>query len=308
MSLGLDRTSSAPRQATPVSRWVEDDQVERVIHASALTAIGVLQSPPHSGYFTGEHLVTNYLVAFPRSTLWIHQDRGRRFVADPTVATIYNRGQVLRRAPIGTEGDVGEWLAVAEPIAREVVAAHDPAAAAGPSPLRFTNAPVSARLYRRQRTLTRLVRRGEADPLLVDESVITLFGEVIAASYQAQGREALVTGGAPQRRQLVDRAREFLAATYRSNLGVTEIAHACDTSVYHLCRVFRLHTGQTLHGYRRDLRLRVALGQVGRYRGDLARLAIDLGFFSHSHFTGSFSRQFGMSPASWDSASAQLPV
>lgn len=292
----------------PVSQWVEDARVERVIHASALTAIGVLNSPPQSHYFTGEHQVTNYLVAFPRSTLWIHQDRGRRFVADPTIATIYNRGQVLKRAPIGTEGDVGEWLAVAEPVAREIVSVHDPAAAASAAPLQFTNAPISAQLYRRQRTLTRLVRRGQADPLRIDESVVTLFGEVIAAAYQARGREALASSGAPQRRVLVDRAREYLAATYRANLGVADIARACDTSVYHLCRVFRLHTGQTLHGYRRDLRLRVALGQVAKYRGDLARLAIDLGFFSHSHFTGSFGRQFGMSPASWDSGGAQLPV
>jgi AraC-like DNA-binding protein len=289
---------------TSVSPWVEDDRVERILFASKVAAIGTLASPPDSTYFSGEHQVTNYLIAFPRSSLWIRQDRGDRFVADPTVATMYNRGQVLRRRAISPQGDVGEWFAVAEDVARDAVRMHDPGTAAGPAPLRFTHAEVPPALYRRQRTVASLVRQQTVEPEQVDELVIGLFGEVVDAAYARAGHRFLARDTTPMQRELVERAKAVLSRTYTTNLTVDEIACHCECSTYHLCRTFRQHTGQTLHGYRRDLRLRIALGLVGNYRGDLARLAMELGFFSHSHFSGTFQRQFGVSPSDWVASGA----
>jgi AraC-like DNA-binding protein len=282
-----------------VSRWVEDYCVEKILFASNLTAVGTLDSPPDSAYFRGEHQVTNYLVAFPRSSLWVRQDRGERFVADPAIATMYNRGQVLRRQPISSSGDAAEWFAVSEHVARDAVRPHDPEAAAHDRPVRFTRACVSPALYRRQRDVTVLVRRGNTDVAQVDELVIGLFGDVVDAAYASSRMRWFRPDPNRSRGKLVERAKAVLAHTLTTNLGVEEIARRCECSTYHLCRVFRQHTGQTLHGYRRDLRLRFALGMIGDYRGDLARLAIELGFFSHSHFTGTFQRQFGVSPSDW---------
>ena len=163
--------------------------------------------------------------------------------------------------------------------------------------MRFTRVSVSPALYRRQRCLSSLVRQHVVDRAQVDELVIGLFGDVVDAAYVAAGRRHLPSNDARSRRELVELAKATLARTFTSNLSVDEIARRCESSTYHLCRTFRQHTGQTLHGYRRDLRLRFSLGMIGNYRGDLARLAVDLGFFSHSHFSGTFQRQFGISPS-----------
>lgn len=276
-----------------VSAWVEDEAVERVPVATDVAVLGAIDAPPTSRYFTGQHQVTNYLIAFPRSTLWIMQDRGRPIVADPTVATIYNRGQVFSRRAIAPLGDRGDWFGLAEDLVREVVVPLDAAAADGPAPLRYTSARVSADIFGRQRRIMRLAQSGVAEPGELDESVIHLFADVMAAAY---GRTALRSASPASQRRLVARARELIAATYTRNLTVRQIAAECGASTFHLCRTFRRHTGLTLSAYRRAVRLRIALGLVTERQGDISTLAFELGFASHSHFSMMFRREFGHPP------------
>jgi AraC-like DNA-binding protein len=74
-----------------------------------------------------------------------------------------------------------------------------------------------------------------------------------------------------------------------------EIAARVGTSPFHLARVFRRDAGQTIHAYVHQLRLRTALARV-MDREDLSRVAADLGYASHSHFTALFRRAFGVPP------------
>ena len=69
------------------------------------------------------------------------------------------------------------------------------------------------------------------------------------------------------------------------------------TSPFHLARVFRRESGLTIHAYVHQLRLRTALERV-MDREDLSRVAVDLGYATHSHFTASFRRSFGVPPSS----------
>jgi AraC-like DNA-binding protein len=52
----------------------------------------------------------------------------------------------------------------------------------------------------------------------------------------------------------------------------------------------------TLHAYVHELRLRTALERVADGE-DLTRVALDLGYASHSHFTSLFRRAFGVTPS-----------
>lgn len=279
-----------------MSTHVEDERLERVRFSTPHVAVGELRGPPHSCYFRGEHATANYLVAFPRSTLWIRQDRGVGFVADPTVATIYNRGQVHSRSAISPMGDLVDWFALSEQLVRDAVSEFDARAAEAVLPLAFTRTQVSRDLYREQRAVFMSTEDPNASEGNLEERVIGIFGGVIAAAF---GERLATPAERRERRDLVERARAVIAATYEENLGVAEIASRCETSLFHLCRTFRRHTGQTLHNFRRDLRLRIALGRLPDCRGDLSRLAVDLGFFSHSHFTAAFRRHFGVSPTAW---------
>jgi AraC-like DNA-binding protein len=95
---------------------------------------------------------------------------------------------------------------------------------------------------------------------------------------------------------LVEDAKALLLDRFRDALSMADVGRAVGASPYHLARVFRRHTGLSLHGYRTRLRLLSALERIGDARGCLADLALDLGFSSQSHFTDAFRAAFGVAP------------
>ena len=62
-------------------------------------------------------------------------------------------------------------------------------------------------------------------------------------------------------------------------------------------RLFHRQPGTTLHAYRNQLRLRAALEPLTNPGVDLLATALDLGYSSHSHFTETFRRSFGITPS-----------
>jgi AraC family transcriptional regulator len=61
--------------------------------------------------------------------------------------------------------------------------------------------------------------------------------------------------------------------------------------------VFRATTGFTIHGFRRELRLRHALARILDGGDSLTEIAIAAGFASQSHLTNLFRARFGITPA-----------
>jgi AraC-like DNA-binding protein len=103
----------------------------------------------------------------------------------------------------------------------------------------------------------------------------------------------------PIQGDLAEAARTVLARSFREPVTLDEVARRTGSSMFHLCRTFRRHTGSTLHGYRNQLRLRTALERAATPESDLTELALDLGFSSHSHFTAAFRKAFGISPSAF---------
>ena len=86
--------------------------------------------------------------------------------------------------------------------------------------------------------------------------------------------------------------------TVAANRSAAELAHAVGTSVFHLCRIFRAHTGRTMHEYRTELRVRLALELLaeGTAPPSLSEVAFQLGFASHAHFVRLCRRHLGAPP------------
>jgi AraC-like DNA-binding protein len=80
-------------------------------------------------------------------------------------------------------------------------------------------------------------------------------------------------------------------------VSLDQLARRVHVSPFHLARVFRARTGFTLHGYRNQLRLRLALDRIDDEGCSLTALANELGFSSHSHFTDAFRSLFGAPPS-----------
>lgn len=98
-------------------------------------------------------------------------------------------------------------------------------------------------------------------------------------------------------REQVEAARTLVESRFREPLRLDEIAEAVGSSPYHLARVFKRKTGLPIHRYLQRTRLRVALEAVMSGCGSLTALAFDLGFSSQSHFTSTFTREFGVPPS-----------
>ncbi len=77
---------------------------------------------------------------------------------------------------------------------------------------------------------------------------------------------------------------------------LSELCESAGSSVFHACRVFRRATGTTLHGYRRELRLRHALAMLIDGDEPLAEIAAQAGFASQSHLTNLFRTRFRRTP------------
>lgn len=100
----------------------------------------------------------------------------------------------------------------------------------------------------------------------------------------------------PKSMQAVRRAKEYIHAHFDDRLSLTQIAEAVGVSPVYLTQLFKAAEGVPLYRYHLDLRLNAALDRLPRCT-DITRLALDLGFSSHSHFSTEFARRFGMTPA-----------
>lgn len=100
----------------------------------------------------------------------------------------------------------------------------------------------------------------------------------------------------PAAARQVARVQEAILGQAERNLGVEALARIAGCSPFHLCRIFRDATGQSLRRFRLQNRIGTALGRLGDGERDLAALACDLGFSSHSHMTDAFRELLGASP------------
>lgn len=76
-----------------------------------------------------------------------------------------------------------------------------------------------------------------------------------------------------------------------------DLALFCGLSPHHFIRKFGRSTGTSLHRFVTRRRIQAALAAMADPATPLARLALDLGFASQSHFTRLFGEMTGMTPA-----------
>lgn len=127
---------------------------------------------------------------------------------------------------------------------------------------------------------------GQLENLQLEERLSTLIHAIVPPESRPSSR--------PHR--AVERTKEYLASAPERDDTMTEIAGAVHCSPFHLARLFRRQTGTSLHRYRTALRMTQALARLSQGESDLSRLAADLGYASHSHFTSVFRRTFDTTP------------
>lgn len=136
------------------------------------------------------------------------------------------------------------------------------------------------------------VARAEVPDILEVEEAMTEF--LVAAHPKAVER---VSRSVPaSSRRLAQAAQAVVAARFREPLTLSKVAHEVGCSPFHLTRVMRACIGESLHRHVIRLRLRESVEELLDAPYDIARIALDVGFASHSHMTTAFGREYGVTP------------
>jgi AraC family transcriptional regulator len=270
--------------------------VDQVVFSTDCVTIGAFRCAADHPSFRNSGPIQNDCFVFPRTAVVIQHDNERAFVADPTIITLYNRQQQYERRAVSADGDRCDWFAVSADLLRAALVDRDPAASGDERPMRFAHAPADAATYLAQRRVfLDASTSSDTEPLDLEERVVDLLDRVLGLAYRDRTRSSKPR--LPRAADLADAVKQWVAPRAAERLTLTRIATALDVSVFHLCRSFRRATGLTLHAYRDEVRLRVALERLEQGERDLTCLALDLGYSSHSHFTAAFRRSFGKPPS-----------
>jgi AraC-like DNA-binding protein len=228
-------------------------------------------------------------VVFPRTHVLIAQDGARPVLATPNHVVFYKPHQLYRRGLRDARGDRSLWLEVA-PELLEQAAGSPPAGPAGPSdaPTYLLAVAVAGHL----------ITEPSPDRLLAEEAALQLLGQAVGGSGPWAHAEARRARTRSEHADLAEAAKELLSLRMAEQVSLATLAAALYVSPFHLARVFRSRTGFSLSGYVHGLRLRCAVDRLAAEpHADLARLAVELGYCSASHFCDRFRAAFGRPPS-----------
>jgi AraC family transcriptional regulator len=244
-----------------------------------------------------------------RRGLWELSVAGQKQIADPLQALLWNGQSGFRvRHPIGG-ADHCTVLRLTQAGSAAMRGAHtviDTAITTISEQPTFVRASqsLSARSFWLHSRLLQATRQFDSlDRLLIEQAALELLDEIgVPNASTTQAKQSVRSSQATDRlrhrraAQYVDHARLVIAKRFAEPLTVSEIAKTVACSPFHLARQFKRMLGVSLHQAVIAWRLRVGLEQVLDQPEQLARIALDLGFASHSHFTDSFRAHYGCSP------------
>jgi AraC-like DNA-binding protein len=228
-------------------------------------------------------------LVFPYRGLFMRHVGGTQSVADANHVLLFNGGQGYQVSHPASGGDACLSLSIAQPLLRELA----PAALLQPR-----DEPVfrgqSLRIDERAQVLVALLRHslrhGSIEALEAESLALTLVCRSLGP------RTAHAPGATRARQQLVDRAKLLLASDLTRRWTLAEIAAEVGGSPVYLTQAFQQVEGLPLYRYHLRLRLARALDRIADCE-DVAALALDLGFSSHSHFSAAFRQAYGRTPS-----------
>jgi len=212
-------------------------------------------------------------------------------VAEANQVLFFNAHEGYRVSHPVPGGDASLDIVLSEPILDEL----------SPRRLLHENGSVG---FRQQRV--RIDPRAQALAALLRHSLCTNIAEPLEAESLALtlARRALGprTAHAPVasavRQKLVNRTKMVLAGDLTRRWTLAEIAAEVGHSPVYLTQVFQQVEGMPLYRYQMQLRLARSLDLLSQY-DDLTSLSLDLGFYSHSHFSTAFKQAYGRSPSAF---------
>jgi AraC family transcriptional regulator len=235
-----------------------------------------------------ECVATTHLV-FPYRGVYVHHVGCAEAVAEASQVVFINEDESFRVSHPVEGGDSSLSIAVSPATLFELAPA-DYLHAKGRAAFNRSRLRIDAHVQ----ALTALVRhslaRGVIETLEAETLTLLLLRQALGK------RTSRAPTGSIGRQKLFDRAKLLLTSFLERRWTLAAIAAAVGVSPVYLTQVFQEVEGLPLYRYQLQRRLARALDLLGDYI-DLTRLALDLGFSSHSHFSAAFKRAYGQTPS-----------
>jgi AraC family transcriptional regulator len=237
---------------------------------------------PRSPYGAAMFTAATY-VGLPRSGVFLMERRGERIVVDANTAVVLRPGDEYRIAHPTSGGDEGIVLALQEHLVEDVV---------GGMGGRVGRLTTTDRLA--VSVVTRTLRDSTTTQLEAEDATVLLLGSLSRGFMKptSDGTRPIT----PAQRRRIEHVRALLATSPTTRWDLGRLGSTVRCSPFQLAREFRAVTGETISRYVLHLRLGLALERLAEGEGDIAALALDLGFAHHSHFSARFHRTFGITP------------
>lgn len=280
------------RQETPLTF--------HALHESPIVSVRDYRCRACRGGPAAEERADANSIVLMRHGVFCKHFRQRTVTADVNQAVFFSEGSIYRVSHPADCGDRGTVFTPAPHILNDILRELDPAIDERPEQsFPFIAGPCDSGVFWRHRELVLRLEAAESDPLWVDVAVLQLIAEVLEQAFASRGspRKHRRNGTGADRADRVETAKTYLASRLGERVTLDDIARAVHASPFHFARMFRRQTGIPVHRYLTQLRLRAALERLADGANDLAALALDLGFSSHSHFADAFVREFGRTPS-----------
>jgi AraC-like DNA-binding protein len=223
-------------------------------------------------------------IVIPYRGSFIRRVGARVAHADVNQALFFNTAEEYRIDHLADGGDACVSLNVADDVLEELARG---AVRSRSGTLTFAEA--QRRITPELQLQISKLRHSSHNPLLAEELALSVVRKVVCESRRTQ-RSTVAS------RRLIDRAKQALHSQPQRRWSLCEIARHVGVSPVHLTQTFSDCEGVPLYRYQTQLRLALALHRLPEAQ-DLASLALDLGFSSHSQFSAAFAKLYGVAPS-----------
>ena len=245
-----------------------------------------------------EYSAATHLV-FPYRGLFVRHVGSKQAVADANHVLFFNADEGYQVSHPASGGDACLSLSISQPLLRELA----PAALLQrrePPVFRSPTLRIDARAQVLVALLRHSLRSGAIEPLEAESLALTLICRSLGP------RTTHAAASTHLRQRLVDRAKLLLASDLSRRWTLAAIAAEVGGSPVYLTQAFQQVEGMPLYRYHLRLRLARALDLIATCE-DVAALALDLGFSSHSHFSAAFRQAYGRTPSEFRQVALARP-
>ncbi|MDJ0708904.1 MAG: AraC family transcriptional regulator [Woeseiaceae bacterium] len=270
--------------------------IEQYVYEGDLVRIGRFDCHKDDSYFPVTESVADNMYVLATRALWLRRGTKEFQYVGPGSVLFHPAGCTIERRQAHGDRDLAYWFAVEPATFEEALTRYGYGDEVPCDVL-----PSDPSTHLRIASILNYVCDEQFDRLETESRVLSLLDHICHSMRGLRNAtcELVVRQQAKHKaRRLVDNAKAYINENLTDNNGLSDVAREIGVSSYYLCRLFKSVCGLTVHEYKTRQRLVHVFEALKSGAGeDLAGLALDTGFSSHSHLTRMFARRYGIAPS-----------